>query len=126
MKKTNAILCDFVQDFNLEISEIGVCFEAIVNFNLPSQNFNLLSEVHMESVFSNKIDTLYLLNPMVEKYKMPSFFNDVNHQFLYLNKAGLIVAGSLPLFGAYTISIIPKNYTCTEKTWNELKSKKLN
>jgi|GEM_PF-3927126 len=126
MKKASTILFDFVNDFNLTISEVGVCFDAIVNFNLPMQNFNLRSEVHMASIFSNRIDTIYLLNPVIEQHKMPTFFNDVNHQFLYLNKTGLIIAGDMPLFGPYSISMFPKSNNCTSKTLRELRSKKYN
>ncbi len=126
MKRTSCILNDFVNDFKLEISDVGVCFDAIINFNLPMQNFNLQSEVHMDSVFLNKIDSIYLLNPVVEHYKMPTFFNDVDHQFLYLNKTGLIIAGNMPLFGAYSISMFPKSNSCTPKTLRELRAKKFN
>lgn len=126
MKMTSTILLDFAYDFNLEVSEVGVCFDAIINFNLPMQNFNLQSEVQMESVLSKGIDTIYLLNPVISKYKMPTFFNDVNHQFLYLNHTGLIIAGNMPLFGAYSISMFPKNSRCSKKTFDELRAKKLN
>ncbi|MEO5893648.1 MAG: hypothetical protein ABIQ31_25565 [Ferruginibacter sp.] len=126
MKLTSTILSDFVSDFKLEVSEVGVCFESIVNFNLPMQNFNLQTEVHMESVLSNGIDTIYLLNPVIEIYKMPIFFNDVNHQFLYLTRTGLVITGNMPMLGAYSISIFPKTKICTTKTFYELKAKKLN
>lgn len=126
MKITSTILCDFIQDYKLEVSEVGVCFDAIIDFNLPLQNFNLPSEVYMESVFSNSIDTIYLLNPVIELYKLPVYFNDVNYQFLYVKHRGILIAGNLPLFGTFTISIIPKCRTCTQKTFNELRAKKLN
>jgi len=126
MKITSSILSEFITDFGLEMTEAGVCFDAIVNFNLPMQNFNLQSEVHMESLLSGNFDTVYLLNPVVALYKMPTFFNDVNHQFLYLNKTGLIITGSMPLFGAFSISMFPKNTTCSQKTLNELRAKKFN
>jgi hypothetical protein len=80
----------------------------------------------MEPVLSYMIDTIYLLNPAVIKYKMPAFFNDVNHQFLYLNHTGLIITGNMELLGAYSVSIFPKSHTCTQKTWDELRAKKLN
>ncbi|MEP7109297.1 MAG: hypothetical protein ABI760_14990 [Ferruginibacter sp.] len=126
MKLTSTILFEFINDFDLEVSELGVCFDAIINFNLPMQNFNLQSEVHMESVLSNSIDSIYLLNPLIEKYKMPTFFSDVNHQFLYLNHTGLIIAGKMPLFGAYSVSMFPKSQSCSLKTYDELRAKKLN
>lgn len=126
MKITSSILSDFVTDFNLEVTELGVSFDAIVNFNLPMQNFNLQSEVHMESLLSNNFDSVYLLNPVVALYKMPTFFNDVNHQFLYLNKTGLIITGDMPLFGAFSISMYPKNTFCSRKTYAELMAKKFN
>ncbi|MEP7143629.1 MAG: hypothetical protein ABI707_12195 [Ferruginibacter sp.] len=126
MKLTSTILFDFISDFKLEISEFGACFDAIINFNLPMQNFNLQSEVHMEPVLSYRIDTIYLLNPAIMKYKMPTFFNDVNHQFLYLNHTGLIITGNMKLFGAYSVSIFPKSHSCTLKTFDELRAKKLN
>ena len=126
MKLTSTILSDFVQDFKLELTEFGVCFDAIINFNLPMQNFNLESEVHMEPVLSYRIDTIYLLNPVIAKYKMPTFFNDVNHQFVYLNHTGLIITGTMELLGAYGISIFPKSQLCSKKTWDELRGKKLN
>ncbi|MBC7889849.1 MAG: hypothetical protein H7Z13_18390 [Ferruginibacter sp.] len=126
MKMTSTILSDFIYDFNLEVTEVGVCFDAVINFNLPMQNFNLQSEVHMEPVLSNLVDTIYLLNPMIEKYKMPTFFNDVNHQFLYLSNKGLIIAGQMQLFGSYSISMFPKNHRCSQATFDELRAKKLN
>ena len=126
MKLTSTILFDFINDFKLEVSEFGVCYDAIINFNLPMQNFNLQSEVHMQAVLSYRIDTIYLLNPAIETYKMPTFFNDVNHQFLYLNRSGLIITGNMPLFGAYSVSIYPKSPSCSQKTYDELKAKILN
>ncbi|MEO6732098.1 MAG: hypothetical protein ABIN01_12840 [Ferruginibacter sp.] len=126
MKLTSTIFCDFINDFALETTEVGVCFDAIVNFNLPMQNFNLQSEVSIESLLSDSFDTMYLLNPVVEMYKMPTLFNDVNHQFVYAKHRGLLIVGTMALFGAYTISIIPKNDLCDPKTLNELRAKKLN
>ena len=90
------------------------------------QNFNMQSEVHMEALFSDRVDSIYLLNPAILKYKMPTFFNDVNHRFLYLSKTGLIITGNLELVGAYSVSIFPKSDRCTQKTWDELRAKKLN
>ena len=74
MKLASTILSDFVNDFKLEVSRLGVCFDAVINFNFPDKNFNLHSEVHMEPGLSKHIDTIYLLNPVIEKYKMPVFF----------------------------------------------------
>lgn len=126
MKTTSTILFDFIHDFKLEISEVGVCFDAVINFNLQMQNFNLQSEVHMQSFVSTRIDTVYLLNTEVEKYNMPTFFNVVNNQFFYLKERGLLIAGTMPLFGAYTISIFPKTSSCTQNTISELRGKKYN
>lgn len=126
MKLTSTILFDFIHDFELEVTEFGVCFDAIINFNLPTQNFNLQSEVHMESALSNGIDSIYLLNRLVEDFKMPTFFNDVNHRFLYLSHTGLIITGTMPLTGAYSVSIFPKSAYCSQQTFDELKGKKLN
>lgn len=126
MKLTSSILSDFVHDFDLEVTEFGVCFDAVINFNLPMHNFNLQSEVYMESVLAIGIDTIYLLNPIIEVNKMPTFFNDVNHQFLYLNHVGLVITGNLPLFGSYSVSLFPKTPFCTQSTFEELKAKKLN
>ncbi len=80
----------------------------------------------MESVLSNAVDTIYLLNPAVKKYNMPIFFNDVNHQFLYLNHRGLVITGVMPLLGAYSISIFPKSRYGSQKAMDELRAKKLN
>jgi len=126
MKITSSILSDFVNDFQLETTDVGVCFDAVINFNLPTQHFNLQSEVHMESVLSKNLDTLYLLNPLISDYKMPTVFNDANHQFLYLERTGLIIAGTLPVYGAYSISLFPKGNSCNPKTLREIRSKKLN
>ena len=126
MKLTSTILFDFVNDFKLEVYEFGVCFDAIINFNLPVQNFNLQSEVSMEPSLSYMIDTVYLLNPVVTKYRMPAFFNDANHQFRYLHHKGLIITGNMVLLGAYSVSIFPRSHNCTQKTYDELRAKKLN
>lgn len=126
MKTTSTVLFDFIYDYKLDVSGIGVCFNAVIDFNLPAQNFNLMSEVHIESFLSNRVDSIYLLNPVIEKYKMPTFFNDANHQFFYLKQRGLMIMGQMPLFGGYTISIVPKSYSCTQKTFDELRAKKLN
>lgn len=126
MKLTSTILSDFVHDFKLQTSEFGVCFSAVANFNLPSRHFNLHTDVHMEAVLSGSIDTIYLLNPVVEAYKMPTFFNDANHQFLYLNNAGIIIIGTAQPIGMYSISIIPKSDSYTKKSFDELRGKKLN
>ena len=126
MKLASTILSDFVSDFKLEVSKVGVCFDAIINFNLPNKNFNLQSEVYMEPALSKDIDTIYLLNPIIEAYRMPVFFNDINHQFLYLNRTGLVITGNMPLVGSYSVSIMPKSHGCTPETLEELTAKKLN
>lgn len=126
MKSTSTIFFDFICDHNLDVSEIGVCFNAVIDFNLPTQNFNLISEVHMESFLSGRVDSIYLLNREIENYKMPTFFNEVNHQFFYVKERGLLIAGCMPVFGAYTIAIIPKSYSCCQATFDELRAKKLN
>ncbi|MCW3092328.1 MAG: hypothetical protein JWP81_3397 [Ferruginibacter sp.] len=126
MKVTSTILPDFINDFNMEVFEMGVCFDAVVNFNLPFQSFNMESEVHMEAMLSGSFDTVYLLNPDIKIYKMPTFFNMVNHQFIYPKFKGLIIAGNMPIFGRYTVSIFPTSQFCSEQTLNELKAKKLN
>jgi hypothetical protein len=126
MKLTSNIIADFVKDFDLEVYEFGVCFDAIVNFNLPDQNFNLQTEVHLESALSSKIDTICLLNPIVALYRMPIFFNEVNHQFLYLYRKGLIITGSMTGIGAYSVSIFPRSRYCNPKTLEELKARKFN
>lgn len=126
MKTTSSILFDFIQDFGLEVSEIGVCLDAVVNFNLQKQNFNLQSEVQLDSIISNRIDTVILLNKEVEKYKIPTFFNIVNNQFFYLKQRGLLISGNIIMLGDYTISIFPKSTSCSQRTFNELRAKKLN
>jgi len=57
---------------------------------------------------------------------MPTFFNDVNNQFRYINHKGLIITGNMELLGAYTVSIFPKSRGCTQNTYEELRAKKLN
>ncbi|MEO7766821.1 MAG: hypothetical protein ABIS01_05315 [Ferruginibacter sp.] len=126
MKITSTILPGFINDFDIVVSEMGVCFDAVINFNLPYQSFNIQSEVHMEAVFSNSFDTVYLLNPAVEVYKMPTFFNVVNHQFIYPGFKGLIITGKMTIFGSYTVSIFPVSRSCSQKTFDELSAKKLN
>ncbi|MEO7768867.1 MAG: hypothetical protein ABIS01_15665 [Ferruginibacter sp.] len=126
MKLTSTILSEFIADFKLKKSEVGICFDAIVNFNLGIQNFNIKSEVYMESGLSHNLDSIYLLNTVIARYKMPTFLNDVNHHFNYISYKALIVTGNMPLFGDYTISIFPKSRFCTPKTFAELRAKKLN
>ena len=126
MKATSSILFDFIYDHKLDVSDTGVCFEAMIEFNLPAQNFNLPSAVHIESFLFNRVDSIYLLNPLIEQHRLPTFFNDVNHRFFYLKQRGLMIAGTMPLFGAYTISIIPNSQICKQKTFDELRAKKLN
>ena len=126
MKATSTILFDFIYDYNLEVSEIGACFTALVDFNLPTKNFNLITEVHLDSFLSTRLDSIYLLNPEIENYEMPTFFNDINHQFFYLKNRGLLIAGCMPVFGAYTISVIPKSFNCSQQIYSELRGKKLN
>lgn len=126
MKVTSSILFDFIADFKIELADVGMCFDAIVNFNLAMQNFNLQSEVYMESVISKSIDSIYLLNPVIAKYMMPTFFNDVNHQFIYLQHKTLIIHGNMPLFGDYSISVFPKSRKATPFTLAELRAKKYN
>lgn len=91
-----------------------------------AQNFSIPSEVQMEAVFSGDIDTIHFLNPVIEQYKMPVIFNEINHQFLYINNTGLLIAGNLPLFGPFTISIFPMGGECKPSTLIELKCKKYN
>ncbi|MEO6548433.1 MAG: hypothetical protein ABIN94_10550 [Ferruginibacter sp.] len=126
MKVTSTILPDFINDFSIDVFEIGVCFDAIVNFNLPFQSFNIESEVHMEAMVSGNFDTIYLLNPDIKVYKMPTFFNIVNHQFIYPKFKGLIIAGNMPIFGRYTVSIFPTTQRCSDAAFYEWRAKKLN
>ena len=125
MKKTSSLLFDFIHDFNLEVEEMGVCFGANVDFHTPVQKFNFYSEVHIES-FSASINSIYLLNPLTEIYKIPTFFSDVNHQCVYFRKRGLFIAGYTALFGPYSISMFPEGMCCSRGTLEELRCKKLN
>lgn len=126
MKMTSTILYDFIQDFDLESSEVGVCFDASIEFNTPGQKFNFQSEVLMESFLLTGIDTIFLLNPVTQIYRIPTFFNDTNHQFIYFRNKGLFIAGYTPLFGSYSVSIFPESLDCTQKTFDELRAKKYN
>jgi hypothetical protein len=126
MKLTSTILTDFIRDFEMERFEFGVCFEGIINFNLPDHNFNLYSEVHMEAGLCRRIDSIYLLNPVIALYKMPTFFNDVDHKFLYLHRKGIIITGILTLIGPYSVSIFPSSRTVSQHCFDELRARKLN
>ena len=127
MKLTSTILTDFIRDFEMEKFEFGVCFEGIINFNLPDHNFNLYSEVHMEaSLCRRRIDSIYLLNPVIALYKMPTFFNDVENRFLYLHKKGIIMTGILQLIGPYSVSIFPSSRPVSQYCFDELRARKLN
>jgi hypothetical protein len=117
---------DFVHDFNLEFTEPGVCFNALIGFNLPMHHFNLMSEVQVDAVMSGDIDTICLLNPALDAYNIPTLFNDLSHRLAYIKNRALLVFGLLPLYGAFTIAIIPKSRYCALKTYDELRAKKLN
>jgi hypothetical protein len=126
MKMTSTLLFDFIGDFNLESSEPGVCFDAMVDFNITGQTFNFQSEVLIESFLLTHPDTIYLLNRITQIYKIPNFFNGVNHHFIYFKNRVLFIAGYTTLFGSYSISIFPVSGSCTQKTFDELRAKKLN
>lgn len=123
---TSILLGDFIQDFNLETTEMGVCFDATIDFDIAGQKYNFHSAVLLESFLLTNIDTVYILNPISQVYKIPTFFNDVNHQFIYFKNRGLFIAAYHPIFGSYSISIFPDAGYCTQKTFNELKAKKFN
>ncbi|CAN5624122.1 hypothetical protein BH11BAC3_BH11BAC3_46180 [soil metagenome] len=116
----------FIEDFNLSDHETGVCFNAVINFNLLKQNVSVESEVYMEAVFSNEIDTIHLLNPLIGEYKMPVRFNEGNHRFLHIENTGLLVAGVLPAFGSFTMTIFPQATACNLQTLREISCKKYN
>ncbi|MEO6549495.1 MAG: hypothetical protein ABIN94_15945 [Ferruginibacter sp.] len=126
MKITSTILFDFIADFKIVRDDVGICFDSIVNFNAGARHFNIRSEIFMESIIEKSIDSIYLLNPIARKYKIPTFFNDVNHQFLYLPYKALIIDGDMPLFGNYSISIFPKSRKASQVTLAELRAKKYN
>ena len=116
MNKTSSVLFDFIHDFNFEVEEIGACFGADIDFHTLVQKFKFYSEVHIES-FSSSINSIYLLNPLTEIYKIPTFFSDLNHQFVYFRNRGLFIAGYTALFGPYSISIFPESMCCSRETW---------
>ena len=126
MKTTSTLLLDFIQDFDIESYEGGACFNAIVDFSISGQIFRFESNVLMEAFLFNGIDTLYLLNPITRTYMLPSCFNEVNHQFIYFKNRGLFIEGYMAKYGSYSLSIFPDSITCTPKTYEELRVKKLN
>ncbi|MEO6232585.1 MAG: hypothetical protein ABJB11_05480 [Ferruginibacter sp.] len=126
MKTCATQFAAFIDDFKLSDHESGVCFNAVINFNLLKQNICVESEVYMEAVFSNKIDTVHLLNPLIGAYKMPVQFNEGNNRFLHIENTGLLVAGELPVLGTFTMTIFPKNTPCNVRTLREISCKKYN
>ena len=126
MKICSLPFSEFIQDFELESREFGICFSATVNFNVMMQNFCVQTDVHMEALYSGEIDTIRLLNPIIEQYKMPVSFNEVSHQFLYIHNTALLIGGHINLFGPFTISIFPRNQAVNPASLAEIKSKKLN
>ena len=115
-----------MQDFDIESNEAGACFKAIIDFNITGKKFTFESHVLMEAFLFNGIDTIYLLNPIIRTYKLPSCFNEANHQFVYFKNRGLLVAGHMIKYGPYSISIFPESVNCAAKTFEELRAKKLN
>src|SRR6188768_3276802 len=126
MKATSTLLLDFIQDFGIESNEVGACFNAIIDFSISRQKFTFESNVLMEAFLLAGIDTIYLLNPITRTYLLPSCFNEVNHQFIYFKNRGLFVAGYMAKYGSYSVSIFPESTSCTAKTFEELRAKKLN
>ncbi len=126
MKTCATQFADFIGEFDLLEHESGVCFNAVINFNMLKQNVSVESEVYMEAIFSNEIDTIHLLNPLIGEFKMPVRFNQSNHRFLHLENIGLLVAGELPVFGNFTLTIFPQTTPCSKQAMREISCKKYN
>jgi len=120
MKIFSQPLRDFINDFNLNIPDEGVCFNASINFSSNILTLNLNSEVHIIHIEAKNMNVIYLLSSGIPKRSIPDMFEDHQNEFSYVFKDCLIVKGTSLSFGKYVLKIRPSGSNCSEETLAKL------
>ena len=125
MKQATAPLISFIKDYNLEKSNGYICFMASVHFQGKSRWFKFVSPVHIITISLKHLDVIYLLNLEIDEKKIKTMYTN-NERFFYSKTRRFEIKGKSKRYGSYSLSIIPINSSCEEKTITELHAKQYN
>jgi len=126
MKITTEPLIDFINDFDLDTPDKGICFNATIHFSSQFLTLNLNSDVQIINIDALSMNVVYLFSHEIEKSGIPDMFEDHHEEITYLFKTCLIIKGHSLSFDNYVLTIHPMNSSCSEETLTKIHSKHLN
>ena len=107
MKTSETILVEFIKDFNLELTGVGICFNADIEFITASVFKKFNCEVHIVTVSEKQLTIVYLLHLQLAENGIPDIFPFNADNFSYNKMKDLIIADYDLLRGKYTLTISP-------------------
>jgi len=126
MKITLQPLIDFVNDFDLNSPNKGICFNATIHFSSQFLTLTLNSDVQIININAKNINVIYLFSNEIAKSGIPDMFEDDHEKITYLFKNCLIIKGHSLSFGNFVVTIHPENSSCSEETLTKIHSRRLN
>lgn len=126
MKGVSQAINDFIAEFELSITERGVCFHAVLFIYTQYLAAQVQSEVHIVSIGNDHIATIHILNPSLGIEGFPAFFESGYVDISYQQKKGLIIRATDKNYGQYKLIIHPVSSDCNEATIQEIKARYYN
>ena len=124
MQHMTKSLSDFINEFELIESDIGVCFEASIYANLHNVLIEIESDVQIVS--RSNISTIYLLNPNLQANNIPHTFEASESNLSFRPSYGLVIRDEDVYNGRYALMIVPVNKNCLIPTFDEIRAKTYN
>ncbi len=115
MKTSDTVLAEFIKDFKLEVPDIGVCFNADIEFTTISIFKKFNCEVHIITMTQKQLSVVYLLHQPLAEHGIPDVFPfDADH-FSYNKMRSLVINDYDLLRGKYSLCISPINLPVNKK-----------
>ena len=115
MKTSDTVLAEFIKDFNLEVPEVGVCFNADIEFTTLSIFKKFNCEVHIITMAQKQMSVVYLLHQQLAEHGIPDVFPFDTDNFSYIKMRSLVINNYDLLRGKYSLSISPINLPVNKK-----------
>lgn len=115
MKTNESVLAEFINDFNLEIPAVGVCFNADIEFATATVFKKFNCEVHIITMQQKQMSVVYLMNDQLAESGIPDVFPFEPDNFSYNKNKTLVITDYDLLRGKFMLSIAPLKAKCETK-----------
>ncbi len=105
---------EFIEDFQLEVKDYIICFDAVIYFTTERRYVQLPSEVMI--IKGTTIAIIHLLHPDVLKHGIPTVYNKGSERVSYRKDHGLVIHGRTSYGENYILSIHPADRDCNADT----------